>query len=99
MTKQITREGVLRQLQYIMDSHKPEYGGFHPNTVKTAKDAVDYIERLEKALRLACGSLRIYSSNGEYDSCPLDEVDSDELCFFCEFDNNKTTWDGSCKKT
>lgn len=39
-------------LQYIADSPSPEHGGFHPQAVQTAKDALVEIHRLREAVLL-----------------------------------------------
>jgi len=42
-------DNILENLKYIANSPDREHGGFHPNTVNIAKEAIEQIERLEKA--------------------------------------------------
>lgn len=39
----LSEQEVINQLRYIADSPSQKYGGFHPNAVKAAKDAIAYI--------------------------------------------------------
>jgi len=43
---------VIDGLKYIAESPSREHGGFHPQTVQIAKDALAEIERLRTALLL-----------------------------------------------
>jgi hypothetical protein len=49
------RGSVTRGLKYITDSPPHEHGGFHPQTVETAKAALKEIRRLRLAVRWALG--------------------------------------------
>lgn len=42
-TDAVGREALIDRLQYIADSPAQEHGGFHAETVQTAKDAIAYI--------------------------------------------------------
>lgn len=57
----LTTRAITDGLEYIATSPQPEYGGFHPNTVKIAQGALEVILRLRVALeeiaRLPTGQL------------------------------------------
>lgn len=53
-----TRLPLMSGLAYIADSPPQKYGGFHPNAIATAKEALAEIRRLRSDLRRAKELLR-----------------------------------------
>lgn len=46
MSHEPTTEEVIRDLEYIASSPSREYGGFHPNAINVAKQAIAELRRL-----------------------------------------------------
>ena len=47
-----SRNGLMANLKYIAESPSPEYGGFHPQVVETAKKAIEEIETLKYTIKI-----------------------------------------------
>ena len=63
----LTTREITDGLEYIATSPAPEYGGFHPNTVRIAQGALEVILRLRVALE-------------EITRLPTDQLASPEQC-------------------
>ena len=48
---------ILRGLRYIAESPAREFGGFHPEATKTAKAAIEEIERLRRETVEECAKI------------------------------------------
>jgi hypothetical protein len=48
MIKQLSKKEVINRLKYIADSPSQQKGGFHPETIKTAKAAIKILEKTKR---------------------------------------------------
>lgn len=63
----LTTHEITDGLEYIATSPTPEFGGFHPNTVRIAKGALEEIARLRDAYKRLHSQVGGYLSGREWD--------------------------------
>jgi hypothetical protein len=71
----MTKDEILGGLKYIADSpSSAEYGGFHPQTVKTVEGAMEYIKKIDLTAIIAEVEKEIIDTRIDYTPSDVDEI-------------------------